>query len=80
MKKKKPLPHYIARGEGVFLADLATRLGVHKNTIKNWAERFGIHRGLMMGEHKTRKQAMTVKDVKRFEKLMRKVGAIDGAV
>ena len=74
--KKRARPNYIPRGEGVFLEDLAVRLGVHRNTIVNWSRMLRCRRGLMMGEQRVRRQAMRTADVLRFEEKARKAGLI----
>lgn len=68
---------YIHRDKGIFIVDLAKRLGLHRNTVVNWAKTFHIRRGLMMGENRVRRQAMLVTDVLKFEKEARDRGLLD---
>jgi len=77
MKNKRRMPLYIVRGKGIFLTDLAAKLGLHRNTVVNWARRLHIRRGLMMGPNRVRRQAMLIADVLKFEKLCRDKGIID---
>jgi hypothetical protein len=67
---------YIHRDKGMFLTDLAKKLGLHRNTVVNHMRRLHIRRGLMMGENRVRRQAILIVDIPKFTKAAADAGLI----